>query len=333
MVNSLIIGGTGQDGSILANHLLKRCQNVTVTFRPTGQGFSNLEYFGIRESVRVLPFVLGQSSQLFNYLSTHRQDHIYILAGISDTHLSYYEPAIFFQENTTNLIALIYDLTILYPNAKLFVFGSLDEYMSNKDLVTEESNFAPVSPYGISRVSTHMFVQHLMDKNQFNGYYGIFGSHESALRNKKFFTAKTSVGLHRFLKSGKPFSLGDLSSLRDWGLANEYMEIVCELMNSSADSGDYMFVTGKLQSCEEYLVAFLKRLGIEHFKESTSSSEKFFDHKTKRLICESTKSIFSKNTHNHPLCSNDKIYNALRKRPSRGIDSIIDEYISHYSLA
>lgn len=332
MTNSLIIGGTGQDGSFLANHLLRFGHNVTITYRPSGRGFENLEYFGIRQDITALPYVLGGSYQLFKYLEKNHQDHIYILAGLSDTHLSFDEPSLFFQENTANLIDLIVNLSSRLPGSKFFIFGSLDEYMFNDALVSEESWFGPVSPYGISRVSTHMFVRYLINREQLNAYYGIFGAHESVLRDKKFFTAKVATCLNRFVKKSEPFFLGDLTSLRDWGCADEYMEMVCNLMSSSAPAGDYFFVTGKLHSCEDYLTTFLSRLGILYTKDVSSNSVRFLNTKTNQLICESKITTYPRNSSSHPRCSNNKLFEVLRRRPMKGINEIIDGYVKHLTM-
>ena len=250
---------------------------------------------------------------------------------MSDTHLSFKNPVSYFDKNTTSLISLVDELFSVVPDAKLFIFGSIDEYMCASGLVDENSGFAPVSPYGISRVASHMYCNYMIGYKKANIYYGVFSSHESILRDRKFFTAKIPEKIIKYLQSGTSFQVGDLSPLRDWGYAPEYMDIVSDLMESTAPYGEYFITTTILVSCEDYLNSFLTNAGIKYNLKKDFSGIHYFDESSGKLICSSVNSQFS-NNFSHPSTSNDKLRSAIGRVPMKGVSDIIDEYISYYNF-
>jgi GDPmannose 4,6-dehydratase len=329
-IDALIIGGTGQDGSYLIRELLRTGKNIVATFRSSGRGFDNVETLKLRKKVTWIEFSLGDYTNIYEFVVNKKPECIFIFSGLSDTHLSFRKASIFFEHNTKNLIQLIEMLAKLDYKPKIFVAGSIDEYLLNKGVVDEASDFKPASPYGISRVATHMYCNFAMNYYKAKIYYGIFCSHESKLRDRRFFTSKVSSGICNYIEQGVEFELGDLSSLRDWGYAPEYMKYVASLLQGDYPEGDYLFCTNKLTSCKEYLEEFLRALNINFFTLEKPGSLLYINSDTNQLICKAKSKKYD-NSHDHPYCNNKKLINTLGITDElMSTKGVINTYIQEY---
>jgi len=265
---ALITGITGQDGSYLAELLLKKGYIVFGTYRRLSTpNFWRLQYLDVFDKVSLIPMDLDDSSSIQNCMEKSKPDEVYHLAAQSFVDTSFAIP-----ETTGNFTGLgvtrVLEAIRHYDTSCRFYFAASSEMFgiegSPHKKLNEQSPFAPVSPYAISKLygywSTHMY------KKAYDMFTvcGILFNHESPLRGMEFVTrkitnevAKISLGLSKTLK------LGNLDAARDWGYAPEYVDAIWKMMQQD-EPRNYVIATGESHTVLELVKTAFEEVGLEY---------------------------------------------------------------------
>jgi GDPmannose 4,6-dehydratase len=284
MASALIIGVTGQDGSLLAKNLLNRGLKVHGTYRSTsGNNFWRIDEIGIRSDIDFHKYEIGDEEAISNAIQAAEPDYVFSLAGETFTAQSFEKPKQFLTINIGSVVEQLESLRRFAPESKSFFAGSAEIFGQQmvESSLDENSMFQPKTPYGVSKLTQHYLVQLYRETYKIRAFNGILFPHESSFRSPEFVTRKIVFGLvQRKYRAAAPLQLGDLSMRRDWGSADEYVDWMYRLL-LTGEVGDFVFGTGKNTSVEEFLFLVASELGIELAKRESSEAAifEYFDDK------------------------------------------------------
>ena len=264
MKTALITGITGQDGSYLAELLIKKGYMVWGTVRRSSsfntQRIEHL-YSDSHESNVSLKFIysdMSDSSSLENAIEQVRPDEVYNLAAQSHVRVSFDIP-----EYTGDIVALgtvriLEALRRIKPDVKLYQASSSE--MFGKVIETpqkETTPFYPRSPYAAAKVYAFYITQNYRESYGMFAANGILFNHTSPRRGETFVTRKITRAATR-IKLGlqQKLYLGNLDAKRDWGYAGDYVEAMWRILQEDKPD-DYVIATGETHSIRECLdIAF-----------------------------------------------------------------------------
>ena len=250
--NILILGVSGQDGSYLTRHLVELNYNVYGIMRRNHS--STLEDLIIRYpgKIKIFKLDLNNIEEILKLLKEINPIHIYNLSGKTSVADSFLNPQalLHYETNVTgNFLELIKKY---FKHIKYFNASSCEIFGNNSEVMDEESDVSPINPYGIAKTSSHLLTNYYRTNFDLFAINGILFNHESPLRSIQFVTKKiirsaalTHLGIPNELR------LGEVSSIRDWGYAPEYVDGMFRSM--SLDYADnFVFATGVGHSIAEF---------------------------------------------------------------------------------
>jgi GDPmannose 4,6-dehydratase len=266
---ALITGITGQDGSYLAEFLIKKGYAVYGIIRRSSsfntQRIEHL-YQDPHVKARKLNLVYGDlndASSLNALIKNIQPDEIYNLGAQSHVKVSFEVPEYTGEVTglgTTRLLEAIRDTgvkTKFYQASSSEMYGKVMETPQN-----ERTPFYPRSPYGAAKVYSYWITVNYREAYNIFACNGILFNHESPRRGETFVTRKITMALAR-IKHGlqQKLYLGNLDARRDWGFAGDYVEAMW-LMLQHPKPGDYVIATGETHSVREFLQAAFGYAGL-----------------------------------------------------------------------
>ncbi len=315
-MKALIIGVTGQDGSLLASHLCKEGIEVHGTFRRgSADNFWRLKELGIREAIQYHNYNIGNELAFSEILKMVEPELIFSLAGESFTALSFEEPKHFLNINIDSVIEQLESIKLYAPDAKTFFASSSEVFgeQSIDKLLGENSEKNPKTPYGVSKLTQNHLVRIYREKYAMKLFTGILFPHESPYRNPEFVTRKITRGFvsNKFNKI-KTVQLGDLRMQRDWGDAEDFVKWM-KLLLEKGNAGDYVFGTGKNTSVENFMQNVAQALDVElRVREGkVVNSSEYFDAETGEVWACSNPSSFNANRFSYGPADNRKLIEAI----------------------
>ncbi|MBI4058019.1 GDP-mannose 4,6-dehydratase [Candidatus Microgenomates bacterium] len=280
---ALITGITGQDGSYLAEFLLKKGYQVHGIIRRSSSFNTSriLNIFEDPHKVGARLFLhygdLSDSNAIYKIISDYKPDEVYHLGAQSHVRVSFDIP-----EYTADITALG-TLRILeairqsglpirfYNAASSEMYGEVLETPQN-----EKTAFNPQSPYAISKVFGFQMTKNYREAYGLHASNGILFNHESPRRGETFVTRKITRGIARILAGKeKKLYLGNLDAKRDWGYAPEYVGAMW-LMLQQDKPDDYVIATGKTHSVREFLEEAFRLVGIKNWKKYVEIDPRYF---------------------------------------------------------
>jgi GDPmannose 4,6-dehydratase len=333
MTRALIIGVTGQDGSLLAKNLNDRGIEVHGTFRRgASDKFWRINELGIREKLNYHIYNVGNELAFSETVRQVQPDLVFSLAGESFTALSFEEPKQFMSVNIESVVEQLEAIRAHAPNAKIFFAGSSEIFGESplESKLNEASTFHPKTPYGVSKLTQYYLVQLYREKYGLSLFNGILFPHESSFRSAEFVTRKIVMGLtHRKYGNGQPLQLGDLSMRRDWGNAVDYVDWMYRLL-TDGDPGEYVFGTGINTSVEEFLLTAATAMDVCLEKRSTNSEGvvEYIDKADGNLYAISDISKFGANRFSYGAADTSKLQKVLGHSTATNIVTLADQMIS-----
>jgi GDPmannose 4,6-dehydratase len=254
MKNALIFGLTGQDGTYLADFLLKKGYNVFGTFRRTSHRcFERIEELGILDDVVKIKADLSDQTSINTAFRQSKPDEVYNLAAQSFVGASFQQPILTSDITGLGTLRILDSLRENAPDAKFYQASSSEMYGDVPGVKDENTYFRPRSPYGAAKVFAHHITNHYKEAYDIFACCGILFNHESPLRGLEFVTRKITSELAQIkYKKREKFSLGNIYAKRDWGFAGDYVEAMW-LMLQQQKPDDYVIATGESHSVEEFL--------------------------------------------------------------------------------
>jgi GDPmannose 4,6-dehydratase len=266
MTRALICGISGQDGALLAKHLLDKGYTVVGTSRDAEiSGFNNLIRMGIRDHVRCVSMTLTDFRSVLQTLIDSEPAEIYNLAGQSSVGLSFAQPVETLESITSGTLNLLESIRFLKLPAKLYSAGSSECFGDRAagEPADEETAFRPRSPYGVAKAAAFWMVANYREAYGLFASSGILFNHESPLRPARFVTRKIVAAANRIaLGSDEALVLGDLGIVRDWGWAPEYVDAMWRMLQLEKPE-DFVIGSGSSHSLEEFVSIVFARLDLD----------------------------------------------------------------------
>ncbi len=261
---ALIFGVSGQDGAYLARLLLNKGYHVHGTSRDAEMaGLGGLIALGIRERITVHSAALADFRSVLQAVQRVEPDEIYNLAGQSSVGLSFQQPAETLESVAMGTLTVLEVLRELGGNVRFYNAGSSECFGDTGGVAADEATaFRPRSPYGVAKAAAHWQVANYRESYGLFACSGILFNHESPLRPTRFVTAKIASAAARIaLGASERLALGDLSIRRDWGWAEEYVDVMWRMLQQST-AQDYVVATGEASLLEDFVAAAFAALDL-----------------------------------------------------------------------
>lgn len=263
MKRALITGITGQDGSYLAEFLAEKGYEVYGLLRRVSTDpFARIEDLYVNGKIKLIYGNMRDLQTLVNALEIAKPDEIYNLAAQSHVGISFVCPDETMDINYKGLERLATEAFKQNPKVKIYQASTSEMYGNTRPPQNEESPFAPVSPYGESKLLAHeKVVVPLREKGLFV-CSGILFNHESPRRGKHFVTRKVSHSMAK-VKFGLQdvVTMGNLEAMRDWGFAGDYVEAMWMMLQQDTPE-DFVIATGESHTVREFVEETAKYLGM-----------------------------------------------------------------------
>ena len=264
MKKALICGITGQDGSYLADLLLKKGYEVHGTSRDAQvNSFSKLQKLEIKEKVKLHSMSLVDFRSVVQTIKVTEPDEIYNLAGQTSVGLSFEQPVETFESINVGTLNLLEAIRFYNTAIKIYNAGSSECFGNTPQPATEATPFNPRSPYAAAKAAAHYIVSNYREAYNIFACSGILFNHDSSLRPERFVTQKIVSAAVRISKGSKEkLKLGNIDVIRDWGWAPEYVEAIF-LMMQQQGAEDFVIATGESYSLKEYIAEAFAQLNLD----------------------------------------------------------------------
>lgn len=290
MKTTLITGITGQDGSYLAEFLLEKGYDVHGTIRRSSVDFrERIAHLEGHPNFHLHYADLGDSMSLLQVIKKVRPNEIYNLAAQSHVQVSFDSPEFTADVDATGVLRILEavrqcdmgDTCRIYQASTSELYGKVEEVPQN-----EKTPFHPYSPYAVAKLYGYWIVKEYREAYNMFCCSGILFNHESERRGETFVTRKITLAAARIAQGKQDrLLLGNLSSLRDWGYAKDYVECMWLILQNDKPE-DFVIATGVQHSVREFATLAFKHAGIELHWEGKEENEKGIDIATGRVLVE-----------------------------------------------
>jgi GDPmannose 4,6-dehydratase len=271
---ALITGITGQDGSYLAEHLLKQGYEVWGLVR----GQANPHKMRVSRLMSELSFVDGDlmdQASLVSAVDLVQPDEVYNLGAISFVPMSWQQAELVTEVNAMGVLRVLEAIRIVSglsssrnngraaKNIRFYQASSSEMYGKAAETPQRETTiFHPRSPYGVAKAYGHFITRNYRESFGMYAVGGILFNHESPRRGAEFVTRKISLGVAK-IKQGlqDKLALGNLDALRDWGFAGDYVRAM-HMMLQQEEAEDYVVGTGEMHSVRDAVRLAFGHVGL-----------------------------------------------------------------------
>lgn len=262
--HALITGVTGQDGSYLAELLIKKGYEVYGLVRRTST-MPTERIFHLGDKLKIVSGDLLDENSLRTLLDKCQPDEVYNLAAQSFVPESWSQSILTGEITALGVTRLLNAIRDVNPAIR-FYQASTSEMFGKVQAVpqSEETPFYPRSPYGVSKLYGHWITINYRESYGLFACSGILFNHESPRRGLEFVTRKITFNLAR-IKAGvqKTLRLGNLEARRDWGYAPDYVEGMWRMLQQN-EPRDFVLATGETHSIREWLERSFSRVGLNY---------------------------------------------------------------------
>ena len=333
---ALVFGITGQDGSYLAEFLLKKKYVVHgVKRRSSSINTGRIDHIYQDPQIKKRTFILHYGDITDSLLVTRlvkeiKPDEIYNLAAQSHVQVSFESPEYTANADALGALRILEAIRFnkLEKKTKYYQAGTSELYGRNeKTPQNEKTNFHPASPYGVAKLYAHWITINYKEAYNIFACNGILFNHESPRRGETFVTQKIVQALSRIKKKQqKTLYLGNLNSKRDWGHAKDYVEAMWRMLQQKKPI-DLVISTGKQTTVKNFVNKVSKKLGIKILWRGKGINEKGID-QNGRIVVACDKSYYRPLEVNSLLGDCRKARKLLNWKPKFNLDSLISEMIN-----
>ena len=262
MKTALITGVTGQDGSYLAELLLKKDYEVYgIVRRSSSSNFERIKH--IQDDLKLIQGDLLDQNSLIGAIEGSRPDEVYNLGAQSFVPTSWNQPVLTGEFTALGVTRILEAIRLVNKKIRFYqassseMFGKVAEVPQN-----EQTVFYPRSPYGVAKLYAHWITVNYRESYDLFCCSGILFNHESPRRGLEFVTKKVSNGVAR-IKMGlsNELRMGNLDAKRDWGFAGDFVEAMW-LMLQQDEPEDYVISTDEAHSVKELVEVAFDYVGL-----------------------------------------------------------------------
>ena len=333
---ALIFGITGQDGSYLAEFLIKKKYQVHgVKRRTSTPNTSRIDHIFDSVNFKNKNLVmhhgdLSDVGSLNRIIYDVNPDEIYNLAAQSHVKISFQIPEYTSDVNALGTLRLL-EIIRHYKKKKIKFYqaSSSEMFGKSKPPQNEKTLFQPRSVYAISKVFAYHSVIHYRDAYALHACNGILFNHESPRRGVNFVTKKIVQGLVR-IKQGKQkiLILGNLYSRRDWGHAIDYVESMWKILQQKK-ANDFVISTKTSNSVKDFINICAKKLNIKLIWKNKGLKEIAINKLTNKPIIKVDQKYFRETEVDNLVGDFSKARRLLKWKPKYSFDKLIADMINN----
>lgn len=261
---ALITGITGQDGSYLAEFLLKKGYIVHgIKRRASSFNTERINHLFKNKNFFLHYGDMTDSLSLMRIMAKVRPHELYNLAAQSHVQVSFESPEYTANADGMGTLRLLEAIRILKLKTR-FYQASTSEMFGNSGTARqdEETRFRPRSPYAAAKLYAYWVTVNYREAYNIFAVNGILFNHESPRRGETFVTRKITMALARMKKGSKEtLYLGNLNAKRDWGHAKDYVKMMW-LMLQQEKPMDMVAATGEQYSVRDFIIQAARCLGM-----------------------------------------------------------------------
>jgi GDPmannose 4,6-dehydratase len=336
---ALITGITGQDGSYLAELLLKKNYIVHGIKRKSSSfNTKRVDHIYVDPHFKtnfLLHYAdLTDSNSVFKIVSETRPDEIYNLGAQSHVGVSFENPEYTAQVSGLGTLRILEAIRFLKLNKTKFYQAGTSELfgeINKRKIFNEKSEFHPKSPYGAAKLFAHHITKIYRDSYKIFASNGILFNHESPRRGETFVTRKITRFLTRWTyKLEKTLYLGNIYAIRDWGHAEDYVEMQWRILQQKKPD-DYVIATGAICSVKEFINKCCKYLRIKIYWSGKGLKEYGYTIQNKKKITfiRIDKLYFRPLEVDFLRGDSKKALNKFRFKPKHNLNSLIKDMIDN----
>ncbi|MBQ1816654.1 MAG: GDP-mannose 4,6-dehydratase [Bacteroidaceae bacterium] len=264
---ALITGITGQDGSYLSEFLLAKGYTVHGIIRRSSVDYrERIAHLEGKPHFHLHYADMSDSMSIIKVVSRVHPDEIYNLAAQSHVQVSFDAPEFTANVDAVGVLRVLEAVRAcgltqkcrIYQASTSELYGKVEEVPQN-----ENTPFHPYSPYAVAKLYGFWIVKEYREAYNMFCCSGILFNHESERRGETFVTRKITLAAARIAQGmQEKLYLGNLSSLRDWGYAKDYVECMWLILQAKKPE-DFVIATGVQHSVREFAYEAFKHIGIE----------------------------------------------------------------------
>ncbi len=260
---ALILGCSGQDGSLISLSLIRKGYKVIGLSRKANIENRNLKKLGIENDVQIKIGDITNFSNLKRLIEEIQPNEIYNLAGQSSVGRSFSDPL----ETTESIVNgsqnLLEAARIINFKGNIFFAGSSEIFGETEKRAEINSIQNPISPYGIAKQTSFNLVKLYREIYKIKCVTGVLFNHESTLRSPEFVTQKIISGAIKCSRDKSlKINIGDVDVARDWGWAQEYVEAM-QLINNASVLKDQIVCTGRLTKLRDFIEITFRKVNLD----------------------------------------------------------------------
>jgi GDPmannose 4,6-dehydratase len=260
---ALITGIGGQDGSLLAELLLRKGYDVYGVVRRATSSYENLA--GIRDRIELIQADLLDQLALVKALEECSPQEVYNLASVSFVPASWEQPVLTAEFAAVGATALLESIRHVDERIRFYQASSSEIFGSepHESPQTEQTPLSPLTPYGVAKAYAHWITRSYRTRYGLHASCGILYNHESPRRPLDFVPRKVAAAAAEIsLGRRAEVWLGDLDARRDWGYAVDYVRAMW-LMLQQDEADDYVIASGESHTVEELVTHAFDRVGLD----------------------------------------------------------------------
>ena len=336
---ALITGITGQDGSYLAELLLKKNYIVHGLIRKSSTfNTKRIDHIYVDPHNKTNFFLhygdLTDTNSVYNIMYKIRPNEVYNLGAQSHVGVSFENPEYTSEVSGIGTLRLLEAIRFLKIKNIKFYQASTSELFGEtygKNVFNEKSKFHPKSPYGVAKLYSYWITSVYRESYGIFACNGILFNHESPRRGETFVTRKITRFLARKkLGSSDTLYLGNLNAKRDWGHAKDYTEMQWRILQQKKPD-DFVVATGQAFSVRQFVEIASNYLGLKIFWQGKGLNEVGYLKKgsKKEIIIKIDKNYFRPTEVDTLLGDASKARRILKWKPKVNIHGLIEEMISY----
>ena len=336
---ALVTGITGQDGSYLAELLLKKNYKVHGVIRKSSSfNTGRIDHIYIDPHNKTNFFLhygdLTDSNSVYNIINKIKPDEIYNLGAQSHVGVSFDNPEYTAEVSGIGTLRILEAIRFLKMKKVKFYQASTSELFGEtykRNIFNEDSKFHPKSPYGVAKLYSYWITSVYRESYGIFASNGILFNHESPRRGETFVTRKITRFLTRKKLGSKDILyLGNLNAKRDWGHAKDYVEMQWRILQQKK-AEDFVIATGQTHSVKQFINLSAKILNLNIVWNGKGLNEKAYLIKgnKKEAIIKVDKKYFRPNEVHYLKGDAKKALSKLNFKPKFSFCKLVEDMIEH----
>jgi GDPmannose 4,6-dehydratase len=305
---AIIIGINGQDGSYLAEFLIKKKYFV---YGVTNRIKKDYHLKNTKKNLKILKLSVNNLENISNFIKRIKPNEVYHLGSKSYINFDFDEEYFNLNPSINGTNFLLKAIKEYSPKSK-FYFAASSEIFGNpkKSPQNENTQFNPRSAYGISKLAGFHLTKNYREAYDLFACSGILYNHESPRRGLYFVTKKIALAAARIKKGlDKKIFLGNINAQRDWGYSKDYVKYMWKSLQLKKPQ-DFVLGTGKLHSVKDFLKIAFNRVGL-NYRKYLVVDKKFYRKENKIIL----------------VADNTLAKKKLNFKPSKSFEEIVHEMV------